>query len=186
MINNQRNRNVRTQAFTLLEILLVIFIISVFSGLSLPYFNASTNTKKLDQEAKQLIDVIELAKAKSSASEAVIPGCNIFRGYRVFFDNPSTQYRLRACCTNSAAPAQLCTTFRDIQTYQLQSGHSLTLSGSLTPPNTYIHFPNLKLGTTLNSNAVIRVNNVSINKCIRITVDRLGLVTESQIMPLPC
>lgn len=179
-----RKKKLTQRAFTLLEILLVVFIIAIFSGMSLPYFNSNTNLKKLDQEAKQLIDVIELAKAKASAGESNIVGCTVFKGYQVVFDNPATQYRLRACCATSEA--QVCDLPQDIQIYKVQPGITYTFSANLNSPTNYIHFSNLKLGTTLTSNALIGVTNANINKCIRVTVDKIGLVSESAKQTPPC
>lgn len=187
MSSTIRKKKLIQNGYSLLEILLVIFIIALFSGISLPYFNASTSTKKLDQEAKQLIDVIELAKAKASAGESNIAGCTIFKGYRVVFDtppSPPTQYRLRACCAST--PAQLCDIPQDIQIYTIQPGMAYTFSANLASPTNYIHFSNLKLGTTLSGNGIIRITNASINKCIRVTVDRIGLVTETPRQTPPC
>lgn len=185
MRSSIRKKKITQRAYSLLEILLVVFIIAVFSGMALPYFNNSTNNKKLEQEAKRLIDVIELAKAKASAGESDIPGCEIFRGYRILFDNPPTQYRLRTCCSNFANPAILCS-FSVDKFYKVQTGMSYTFSPNLATPNNFIHFSNIKHGTTLTSSGVIKITNASINKCIPITVDPLGLVTEGAKQTPPC
>lgn len=183
MRSSIRKKKLTQRAFSILEILLVIFIIALFSGFALPYFNSSTSTKKLDQEAKQLIDVIELAKAKASAGQADIPGCTIFKGYQVYFDDPATQYRLRACC--GAVPTDLCTFSQDIQLYKTQPDMTYAFSGSLASSN-FIHYSNLTLGTTLASNGIIIITNTTINKCVKITVDKIGLVTEDLQKTPPC
>lgn len=174
------------QSFTILELLIVCLMIAVFAGFTIPYFVTLTNNKSLDQEAKQIIDVIELAKSKAISSEANIPGCYTFRGYQIYFDNPATQYRLRGCCSSAALPDALCAVYQDLNIYQLHSGQSLSFSANLASPNNFIHFTNLKLGTTLTSSGVIKVMNASTSKCIPITVNSLGLITEGNQQPLPC
>jgi hypothetical protein len=161
-------------------------MVAVFAGFTIPYFVTLTNSKNLEQESKQIIDVIELAKSKARSSEADIPGCFVFRGYRIHFDNPATQYRLRACCSSAASPDALCAVFQDLNIYKLHPGQSLSFSANLASPNNFIHFTNLKIGTTLSSSGVIKVISASTNKCIPITVNRLGLITEGNKQPLPC
>ncbi len=175
------------KGFTIIELVMVFVVIAIFTGMTLPYFNSSTTSKKLEQEAKQIVDVIELAKSKAMAADVSnVPGCTTFRGYEVFFDNPLTSYRLRACCSDAGSPDALCSAFQDLQVYPIQSGQTIVLSANLASPNNFIHFVNLKLGTTLSSNATIKVQNASISKCIRITVDKIGLVSEGAKQPLPC
>lgn len=181
-----RTSKIQQQAFTILEILVVCLLTAVFAGVAIPNFIGLTNSKNLDQQAKSIVNAVELAKSKAMSSEANIPGCYIFRGYRVYFDNPATQYRLRGCCSSAALPDAQCAVFQDVYIYKLQSGQSLSFSANLASPNNFIHFTNLKLGTSLTSSSVIKVMNASINKCIPITVDKLGLITEGAQQPIPC
>ena len=50
--------------FTLIELIVVISIILIFLGLSLPRYNDFSSQLKLRNEAKKLIDVLELAKKR--------------------------------------------------------------------------------------------------------------------------
>ncbi len=169
------------KGFTLLELIIVIMLTIVFSGLSLPYFNANTNEKKLDKEAKHVIDFIELAKQKSassSISETNAASCYEFRGYQLVFDSAAS-YRLRACCSSSAQPTAKCASYNDFQQYTVPNNFSLTYSANLNSPNNYIFFPVLQLGTELTSDATITVRNSTNAECITITVNKVGIVTES-------
>ena len=66
----------KNKAFTLIELLVVSVIILTFSGTILAQYNQQTQQLKLKNEAKKMIDVMELAKKKAVTSE-LIPTPNV-------------------------------------------------------------------------------------------------------------
>ncbi len=56
--------------YTLIELLIVITIIGLFSALSLAYYNNFNETKKLTKETQRFLSVLDLAKKKSMAGDA--------------------------------------------------------------------------------------------------------------------
>lgn len=56
--------------YTLIELLIVITIIGLFSALSLAYYNNFNETKKLTKETQRFLSVLELAKKKASSGDA--------------------------------------------------------------------------------------------------------------------
>lgn len=147
--------------YTLIEILIVLSIIVIFSALSLAYYREFDEQRKLDAEAKQLIDVLNLASKKSSSADlSSNPNCSDFQGYRVKIQNTTT-YRLQFKCGIS---------YSNIQSYTLRTG--LNLSG----PNVLFE----PLSAETNSSTVTITNTVT-SKCINIQINPVGTVEE-----LPC
>lgn len=175
----EKNKRLK-KGFSLIELIMVILLTVVFSALSLPYFNSSTEDKKLDQEAKYIVDFLELAKQKAAASsvtEIDVASCTTFRGYRVVFDS-STAYRLRACCSSVAQPNAECAYSKDLQLYTVPSNISMTYTSNISSPTNYIFFPVLDLGTNLLSQATITVRNSVNSKCIPIRINQVGVINE--------
>jgi len=59
------------KSFTLIELLIVVTVIGLFSGLSIAYYNNFTNEKKLEAGADQVYNVLELAKKKTSSGDFI-------------------------------------------------------------------------------------------------------------------
>ena len=55
----------KSKGFTLIELIVVMGILSIFSGIFLARYNENASQLKLKNEAKKLIDVLELAKKKA-------------------------------------------------------------------------------------------------------------------------
>jgi len=95
MVQNKR-------AFSLIEILISLTIIALFSGISLAYYNNYTSSKKITGDADTLVDVLELAKKKAISGDADSQAdrdCN-FKGYKITFAANNT-YSLYLLCDSS-------------------------------------------------------------------------------------
>jgi prepilin-type N-terminal cleavage/methylation domain-containing protein len=90
-------------AFTLIELIISLVVISLLSGITLAYYNKLNASKKLEQETNKLIDVLELAKNKAltndlgnqNASE-----CNL-KGYAVEFSGDRNYFLVQQCATQN-------------------------------------------------------------------------------------
>ncbi len=155
------------KGYTLIELLIVIAIIALFSGLSLAYYNNYTDDRKLAGETKQLVDVLNLAYKKATAVDLTPNSlCSDFRGYVVTFPfTPSTTYSLNFNC---GGLNQL------VSQYSINIGvviNSRTVNSILFKP--------LSAGTDLTSDpATITLKNSNISKCIDIWVHIVGTVEE--------
>jgi len=93
------------QAFTLIEVLVSVTIIILFSGMIMAYYNQQTAYKKLAQDADKLVDVLELAKKKAMAGDLDnyynTGGCSTgYVGWQVFFSGSNYFLDLR-CAGNT-------------------------------------------------------------------------------------
>lgn len=157
----------KQSGFALVELLIVLTIIIIFAGLSLAYYRNFDEQKKLEGEAKQLVDVLNLASKKAHASDlSPDPNCSTFLGYRVIITTSST-YELQFNCGGS---------YSTIQEYSLQSGVSFLIAG------TSVLFKPLSVGTNLTNPVTTTLKNSAINKCREIQINPVGTVEENSVI----
>ena len=163
MVKNKLNLS-----FTLIELLITVTIIFIFSGLSLAYYNNFTQEQQLKNEAKKFVDVLELAKKKALVGD--YGDSNFLYGYRVI--TSTSYYRLVRCQNINCSP------YQEIKTFNIPSNISFL--------NTYyIHF--LPLTAKVNSNAPsfpvsIQIRMSSINKCITVETTQFGIINLGETL----
>lgn len=152
------------KSFTLIEIIVVISISLIFLGLSLPRYNDYSSQLKLRNEAKKLIDVLELAKKKAITSDLFDKSCTNFTGYRatVALNN----YSLKFCC------GLICSTVQD---YNLST--NVTVITGIGDFN----FTPLMINPNFVSNT-IRLRNSSINRCVDISISLIGILELNETL----
>jgi prepilin-type N-terminal cleavage/methylation domain-containing protein len=150
----------KSKGFTLIEILVVISITLIFLGISLVQFNSYTEQTKLKNEAKKLIDVLELAKKKSLSAD-LVGNCNNFTGYRVTVS--AGAYSLLFGCDS---------------VYSVVQSYNLPTNITVTEGDVDYNFSPLMNNPSFISNT-IKLQNSSIgtaNKCIDISISPIGIV----------
>jgi prepilin-type N-terminal cleavage/methylation domain-containing protein len=166
------------KGFTLIELLIVSVIILTFSGTILAQYNQQTQQLKLKNDAKKLIDVMELAKKKAVTSD-LIPTINVapappsycsnFTGYQ-FILNTNSNYGLRYCCNAS------CSTV--LNNYNLDS--KVVITNPVAIPNSLIFTPLMKVfNRTFTS---ITLKNTVINKCLVISISPIGIIELNETL----
>lgn len=156
------------RSFTLIELIIVITIISLLSGLILAYYNNFNEEKKLEQEAQKLYDVLILAHQKAVSSDLTPqPGCSSFSGYQLEYSTSNNNYKLTFCCGTS------CSSPTDVQLYDLPSTIILSL---YPPPIDSIRFLPLTGETDSSGDIEISVKNINLSKCLKVTVSPSGLI----------
>ena len=153
----------KNRGFTLIEFIVVISIALLFLGISLPRYNDYSGQLKLRNEAKKLIDVLELAKKKALSSDLIItPGpprtyCANFTGYRITVS--SSSYSLSFGCAS---------VYSVVQDYDLLTNITATIGTG------NYDFSPLMINPSFISNT-IRLKNSAISKCVTISVSPLGI-----------
>lgn len=157
----------KSKSFTLIELIIIVGIVAVLSGIYLANYNNFSEEKKLDEGVKKLIDVLHLARTKSLAADlSPLITCTNFSGYRVEFLLSS--YDLFFCCNSSCTGGGRI----KIQSYGLPS------SVSFFPLPVTTSFKPLS-GET--SQATITLKNTNINQCYQVTVQASGLVDFNKL-----
>lgn len=150
-------------SFTLIELLIVVTIILLLSGLSLAYYNQFNEQKKLEKETEKLVDVLELAKKKATSADIGGYSCPVFSGYQVAVG--ASSYSLRLCCSAD------CTTNYSIQTYDFPTNISSTVNNIQFKP----------LATGVVTAASIKIRSSAINKCQQISVSLAGVIATTSV-----
>jgi len=155
------------KSFTLIELLVVISVTLIFLGISLVQYNTYTEQAKLKNQAKKIVDVLELAKKKALNGDLFDKTCTDFIGYKVTVS--SSSYSLLFGCVSI---------YSAVQNYSLPTNITLTLGiGDF-------NFPPLMNNPDFISNT-IRLKNSSIstaNKCIDISISVIGIVELNETL----
>lgn len=176
-----------SNGYSLIELLVVVSIIILFSGLSLAAYNNFNEEKKLETETKKLIDVLNLASKRSASGDINDNSCNDFHGYVVKFDSTNA-YRLVYCCAQFASGCNADSSLRNPQTYD-------TTPIEISTTYNTILFKRLFSGAqfvfTADPNPSfirIKVKNPNLNpaKCIDVTIYSSGIVTEGNKYTVGC
>lgn len=142
----------KRHGYTLFELLVVITIIILFTGISLAYYNSFNEQKRLETETKKFVETLELAKKKTISGDKP---CDAYNGaYSVEWQTAT--YKL----ISSGCAEQL--------SYNLPAGITFLAASSLT-------FRPFGLGTTPDC-AVVKNNNAG--KCRKVTIESSGTITE--------
>jgi Tfp pilus assembly protein FimT len=163
------------KGFTLFEMLIIVGIVSILSGVSFTYYNRFAEGRKLESEARKFANTLSLASKKTSSGDQVT--CNSLSGYRVYVRSTGSQwyYDMQRCCgTNSSCDEEL----TDIATYIIPKNISIT-----TPFVSTLLFKKIGRGLVINSNETIQnttvtmKNNTLDNKnCVDININKAGVI----------
>lgn len=155
-------------AFTLIEIIVVMGILVLLSGITFAFYNHYQQEKNLESEVNKIVDVLELAKNKSISFDlsSVPDTCN-FKGYQITFINNQT-YQLVVCCDID------CNNFFNLNTYRLNP-NIIFANFPISPINFTPIF-----GNTPNNRDII-LKHIYLDKCQKINVNQQGIINVSNI-----
>jgi len=154
----------KNKGFTLIEIMVVISVVLVFLGLSLPRYNDYASQLKLKSEAKKLVDVLELAKKKALTSDLFDKNCADFTGYRIAISSGS--YSLSFGCAS---------VYSVVQDYDLLTNITATIGTGNYDFSPLMNNPSFISNT-------IRLKNSVINKCVSISISPIGIIELNETL----
>lgn len=154
----------RNKGFTLIELLVVISVMIIFIGGTLAQLNSYNEQTKLRNEAKKLVDVIELAKKKSLSADLFDKNCASFTGYKITIS--SNSYSLLFGCA---------------LIYSLVTSYDLPNNITITAGTGDYFFPPLMTNPVFASD-LISLNNDSISKTINISISPIGVVELNETL----
>ncbi len=148
------------KAFTLIEIISVVIIISILSGIGLAnYYNYSQQVI-LKNEGYQLNSTLELIKKKTLLSDKP-ESCNNFQGYQININNDNYQWGI------------LCPSFQLIKTNPLSYGLNFL-------NNQTILFTPIKI--TFTNPITIQLKHNQLNKCLFINISENGIINLDETL----
>lgn len=151
------------KSFTIIELIIVVAITIILTGVGLASYNSFTQDKKLDGDVQKFTDVVELARKKAQSGDATECGSvdpaitPRLEKYSVVVDS-SSSYRLVANCPG-AAPTPI--------NFQLDS------SIQLQAPYPTVDFMPLSAVTTA---SCFILKNTSSSKCKYVKVESSGAI----------
>jgi len=154
----------KNRGFTLIEFIVVISIVLLFLGASLPRYNEYSTQLKLKSEGKKLVDVFELAKKKALSADLYEKSCSDFTGYRTTVTG--SFYSLNFCCAGS------CTGIEDYN-----FGNNITAISGIGNYN----FTPLMILPNFVGNS-IRLKDSILGKCIDISISPIGVIELNETL----
>lgn len=156
-----------THGFTFIELIVVVAVIIVSTGISMGSYNNFSQRQQLVTDAQKMVDVLDLARKKSIASDTATFTCADFQGYLVSVN--ASNYSLNLCCGNSCSPNI------PINSYGFNQSIDVTTTQN-------IQFQKLSGNSTSAVTSTVTVRNQSINTCIPITITSIGSIQQAN----PC
>lgn len=157
----------KSNGFTLIELIFVVGIIMLLTSISLPYYNTSSEEKKIEAESSRVIDVLELAKKKSSSADISSYSCSGFAGYKVQVN--AANYTVSLCCSTGCGTSYL------INTYNFDSGIS-----SLTTPTFTFKPKSTGIDSAIDVTVQLKNSRITARNCITVTITPFGLIKSGQ------
>lgn len=158
------------KGFTLIELIVVVAIILIFSAMAIAQYNGFSEQSKLKSEVKKVADVLELARKKSLSNEILNSCVGNFSGYKLNFSS-NKDYELSFCCAGSCSTS--------VYTYHIPSTSSTI---TIVPPSpSFVQFYPNGAKTNLISDLQIKLMNTALpapNQCMQITVSKIGVTTQ--------
>lgn len=159
--------------FTLFEMIIVVGIIAIITGISFSYYRKYSEGKKLDGEAKKLANTISLALKKSSSGNQ--ENCINFIGTNILFESSNTWSLNKVANDNSI----ICKQEKEIARYELENNIELISTDPLNLSS--ISFNKLGSGLLFSptaTQATITLKNKALEtkNCIDLNINQAGIV----------
>ncbi|MCA9372240.1 prepilin-type N-terminal cleavage/methylation domain-containing protein [Candidatus Woesebacteria bacterium] len=150
--------------FTILEIIFVLIIIGIFTGLGATSYNYSSQKQLLESDAEFVNELF--AKARSNTTARLIEdlSCTNFQGYTVSVVPSSQTFSL----------IQTCDTTTEVESYTLVES---IVTNPISNDLVLFTYP---LGN-INSARTITLKKENISRCLDLDIDTLGNITQGEL-----
>lgn len=166
------NYNTKKASFTIIELIITVTFIMLFTSFSIGAYNQFSEQKKLEAATRKLSTVLELARAKTIAGDASL--CGIQSGtpkvvsYSVDVVNGGEFKMTPHCLTGTPTPIFYLTNMSTKEDHVLFSNDTTTVSFNTLTGNSECSYLHLK-------NSVL---NGGSGSCRYVKVSRTGLTSE--------
>lgn len=152
----------KKKGFTLIELLFSLTIVGIILGITLPKYANFTERKRLESDAKKMVDTLELARKKAVSSD-IAANCLDFAGYQVNITQNS--YSLEAIC----------------EINQTLQSYSFSPTVTVTSGNLSVQFDAITGLISKDQSYIITLHNNAINKNLNIDVNISGVITMGEV-----
>ena len=155
----------KSKGFTLIEIIIVITILVLFSGLSIASYNNYTEQQKLETDTKKIVDVLELTRKKANTNDASLCAGDEFidltRVHGFTFSTPtSSSYKFVPNCGPQLTPTPIFYSTKILNNFWGDFTNTVTFSsGNIITFNTGADFCLILKNSVINSCRYIKVTN---------------------------
>lgn len=165
--------------FTLFEMILVVALIAIITGISFSYYGKYAEGKKLEGEAKKLANTISLALKNTSSSNQ--ESCNNFVGFKINFDT-LTKWTLQRCC-NTAVNCTAVADFNLDNNIEIESTSPSNLASILFNKLS----ANLSFSPTQTDQVTITLKNNALESknCINLIINQAGVFNIEERVNCP-
>lgn len=159
-------------AYSLIEIIVVITIILLFTGMGLAAYGRFNNQRQVDAESKMVLTLLETARSKAMNSDIdaqSLTACE-FEGYRLTV-NPSAmsrKYSLYIKCNNTTTLVSE-TDMRQTLTIETQPINPIDIDFAAASGGSE---------TCTETGCSITIKNTGVGRCRVITVQKSGVIDE--------
>ena len=186
MVNDKKKCLVKDNGFTLIELLVIVGIMAVTGSLGLFSYNTLSKEQTLSASTRKIIDVLNLTRKRAIAGDTS-HGCTGSLEYYKFIKQSASQYAVIVKCTGSSETT--------VYTYTTVSNNAVEITSlNLMPAGTSltgIKFSGLNGEISGDANAGdmnvtgteyinLTVKSNSLNKCVTVTINSLGVISESE------
>lgn len=161
----------RNNAFSLVELLVVMVIIILLTGYGLASYNRFNDQKLIDSESKKILNLLETARSKAMTRDLDTQEVSVcdFQGYRLTI-NPTSmvrKYTLQIICNN---------TYSSVRENDMIA--VATIQTFPTNPITIDFAADLGNSSCTGSGCSIIISNQRVGACKQINISPTGLIEE--------
>jgi len=154
-------RFTKQQGFTIIELLIGIIIIGLFSTITISSMRGFGEKKELEAQKDKFVTVLELAKKKARSGDA--GGCTQLDHYEVEIQS-TTSYQLKPICQTGTGTNE---------TFTVAQSSSARISSYSSSITSYAPISN-----QVSANCIV-INDATADSCYKLTVLESGIINEA-------
>lgn len=162
----------KNSAYSLIEIIVVISIILLFTGMGLASYGSFNDQRQVDAESKKLLSLLESARNKAMNSDLDVQSlsaCDL-KGYRLHINSTTKKYSLYIKCNTNDQTALVSET-------EVKSNVTIQTT-PMTPIDVDFAVASGSSETCQNAGCSITLKNDKVDRCRVIEIKESGVIDE--------
>lgn len=156
----------KNYGYSLVEIIIVVTIIVLFTGLGVASYSRFTAQQEVDGETNVILNLLETARSKSinrDLDQKSFLNCEPFGGYKLKIDKTTQKYLLSVQCGADG-------NYDAIRSFPMKAtvGINAPVAEITFEPDTG------NVSSCADQNCIITIDNVTADRCKQITIPNIG------------